>query len=129
MNVVDSSGWLEYLANGPNARHFSVPVEQVEDLIVPTISVYEVFKRMSRERGSTAAYAAAGLMYQGRVVYLDGILALNAAYTSGHRALPMADSIILATAIFYGATLWTQDSDFSAVEGVNYIPKNKPLVT
>lgn len=129
MNVVDSSGWLEYLVNGPNAHHFAVPVEQVDDLIVPTISVYEVFKRMSRERGSTAAYEAAGLMYQGRVVNLDGILALNAAYASGRRVLPMADSIILATATFYGATLWTQDSDFSAIEGVKYIPKNKLPVT
>jgi toxin FitB len=129
MNVVDSSGWLEYLVNGPNARHFAVPVEHVKDLIVPTISVYEVFKRMSRERGSTAAYQAAGLMHQGRVVYLDGILALNAAYASGRRSLPMADSIILATATFYRATLWTQDSDFSAIEGVKYIPKNKSPVT
>lgn len=129
MNVVDSSGWLEYLANGPNARYFAAPVEQIDDLIVPAISVYEVFKRMSRERGSTAAYEAAGLMYQGRVVSLDGILALNAAYTSGYRALPMADSIILATATFYGATLWTQDSDFSAIEGVRYIPKNKVPLT
>lgn len=63
MNVVDSSGWLEYLANGPNAHHFAALVQQLDDLIVPTISVYEVFKRMSQERGATAAFAAAGLMY------------------------------------------------------------------
>lgn len=127
MNVVDSSGWLEYLANGPNVHYFAGPVEQVEDLIVPTISVYEVFKRMSRERGTAAAFAAAGLMYQGEVVPLSGTLAVDAAYLSKKFALPMADSIILATASAHGATLWTQDKDFESVEGVKYIPKGKPL--
>lgn len=90
MNVVDSSGWLEYLANGPNAGHFAAAVEQVEDLIVPTISVYEVFKRMSLDRGKAAAFAAAGLMYQGEVVPLNGLLAIDAAYLSRQLALPMA---------------------------------------
>jgi predicted nucleic acid-binding protein len=123
MNVVDSSGWLEYLANGPNAGHFAAAVEQVEDLIVPTISVYEVFKRMSLDRGKAAAFAAAGLMYQGEVVPLNGLLAIDAAYLSRQLALPMADSIILATANAHGATLWTQDKDFAAIEGVKYIAK------
>lgn len=123
MNVVDSSGWLEYLANGPNAGHFAAAVEQVEDLIVPTISVYEVFKRMSLDRGKAAAFAAAGLMYQGEVVPLNGLLAIDAAYLSRQLALPMADSIILATASAHGATLWTQDKDFAAIDGVKYIAK------
>jgi toxin FitB len=123
MNVVDSSGWLEYLANGPNAGHFAAAVEQVEDLIVPTISVYEVFKRMSLDRGEAAAFAAAGLMYQGEVVPLNGLLAVDASYLSRQLALPMADSIILATANAHGATLWTQDKDFAAIEGVKYIAK------
>lgn len=123
MNVVDSSGWLEYLANGPNAGHFAAAVEQVEDPIVPTISVYEVFKRMSLDRGKAAAFAAAGLMYQGEVVPLNGLLAIDAAYLSRQLALPMADSIILATANAHGATLWTQDKDFAAIEGVKYIAK------
>lgn len=123
MNVVDSSGWLEYLADGPNAHHFAAAVEQVEDLIVPTISVYEVFKRMSLDRGKTAAFAAAGLMYQGEVVPLSGFLAIDAAHLSKQLALPMADSIILATAHAHGATLWTQDKDFAAIEGVKYIAK------
>src|SRR5690349_11467328 len=124
MNVVDSSGWLEYLANGPNASHFAAAVEEVEKLVVPTISVYEVFKRMSREQGIGAAFAAAGLMYQGRVVQLNGMLAVDAAYLSKHLALPMADSIILATANAHGATLWTQDKDFAAIDGVKYIAKS-----
>jgi len=125
MNVVDSSGWLEYLANGPNAHYFAGAVEKVEDLIVPTISVYEAFKRMSRERGVAAAFAAAGLMYQGEVVPLSGMLAVDAAYLSKQLAIPMADSIILATANAHGATLWTQDKDFATIEGVNYIAKSK----
>jgi predicted nucleic acid-binding protein len=123
VNVVDSSGWLEYLANGPNAHYFAGPVEKVEDLIVPAISVYEVFKRMSRERGVAAAFAAAGLMYEGEVVPLNGVLSIDAAYLSKQLALPMADSIILATANARGATLWTQDKDFAAIEGVKYIAK------
>lgn len=123
MNVVDSSGWLEYFANGPNAHHFAAAVEQVEELVVPTISVYEVFKRVSQEQGVTAAFAAAGLMYQGEVVSLNGLLSVDAAYLSKRLALPMADSIILATANSRGATLWTQDKDFAAIEGVNYIAK------
>lgn len=124
MNVVDSSTWLEYFSNGPNAHHFASAVEQVERLIVPSISLYEVFKRMSREQGTAAAFAAAGLMYQGEVVPLNGILAVDAAYLSKHLALPMADSIILATANAHGATLWTQDKDFAAIEGVKYIAKS-----
>lgn len=123
MNVVDSSGWLEYFANGPNAQHFAAAVEQVEELVVPTISVYEVFKRMSQEQGVAAAFAAAGLMYQGEVVPLNGLLSVDAACLSRRLTLPMADSIILATANARGATLWTQDKDFAAIEGVKYIAK------
>lgn len=124
MNVVDSSGWLEYLANGPNADYFAEPLEKVKDLIVPTISVYEVFKRMSQQRGVAAAFEAAALMYQGEIVPLSGVLAVDAAHLSSELALPMADSIILATASAHGATLWTQDADFAAIAGVKYVPKN-----
>ena len=123
MNVVDSSGWLEYLSNGPNAPYFAEPLLNSNELIVPTISVYEVFKRMSRERGIDAAFAAAGFMYQGEVVPLNGMLAIDAVYLSRQLALPMADSIILAMASARGATLWTQDRDFAAIDGVKYIAK------
>lgn len=125
MNVVDSSGWLEYLANGPNARYFAEPLGKVQKLIVPTISVYEVFKRMSQQRGVAAAYEAVTLMYQGEVVPLSGILAVDAAHFSSRLALSMADSIILATTTFHRATLWTQDKDFASIDGVKYIAKNK----
>ena len=127
MNVVDSSGWLEYLSNGANARYFAEPLLAPEELIVPVISVYEVFKRTLQQRGMAYAFRVAGLMYEGEVVPLNGMLAVDAARLSRQLALPMADSIILATASAHGATLWTQDKDFESVEGVKYIPKGKPL--
>lgn len=124
MNVVDSSGWLEYLANGPNASQFAEPLLKLDELIVPIISVYEVFKRTLRERGPVFAFQVAGLMYQGQVVPLNGVLAIDAAFLSNQLSLPMADSIILATASAHGATLWTQDKDFESIEGVKYIAKS-----
>lgn len=123
MNVVDSSGWLEYLADGANAGFFASAVEATHDLIVPSISVYEVFKRVLQQRGENAALQAAALMQQGRVVDLTGSLALTAAHLSVERSLPMADSIMLATAQAFDATLWTQDSDFASIEGVKYVAK------
>jgi predicted nucleic acid-binding protein len=123
MNVVDSSGWLEYLANGPNARYFAEPLSNPGELIVPIISIYEVFKRTLQKRGAAYAFRVAGLMYQGEVVPMNGMLAVDAAYLSSQLALPMADSIILATASAHGATLWTQDKDFAAIDGVKYIAK------
>ncbi|MET0533591.1 MAG: type II toxin-antitoxin system VapC family toxin [Steroidobacter sp.] len=123
MNVVDSSGWLEYFASGPNSHYFADPLGKFAELIVPTISMYEVFKKMSQQRGEDAAFDAAALMYQGNVVPLNAELALEAAQLSSELALPMADSIILATAIEHGATLWTQDADFASIDGVKYIAK------
>ena len=123
MNVVDSSGWLEYLADGANAGFFAPALEAVRDLIVPSISVYEVFKRVLQQRGENAALQAAALMQQGRVVELTAPLALAAAQLSVEKSLPMADSIMLATARAFNATLWTQDSDFASIEGVKYVAK------
>jgi toxin FitB len=105
VNVVDSSGWLEYLSDGPNAHHFAEPLLQPDALVVPVISVYEVFKRTLQQRGVAYAFRVAGLMYQGEVVPLNGVLAVDAARLSSQLALPMADSIILATATAHDATL------------------------
>ena len=123
MNVVDSSGWLEYFADGPNAQFFAPAVEDPAQLIVPTISIYEVFKRVIQQVDEQAALQAIAAMQQGQVVDLDHPLALRAAAISLPLKLPMADSIILATARSYGATLWTQDADFEDIEGVQYLPK------
>jgi predicted nucleic acid-binding protein len=120
MNVVDSSGWLEYLADGPNADVFGPAIEDTACLVVPSISVYEVFKRVLQQRGEGDALLAVALMMQGRVVPLDSELALAAAKLSVEAKLPMADSVILATARAFDAVLWTQDGDFDGLEGVRY---------
>ena len=123
MNVVDSSGWLEYFTNGPNAKHFQSPLKDSASLIVPVISVYEVFKVVLRERGETEALQAAAAMQKGLVVDLTVTLSLSASKLSLQHALPMADSIILATAQLHKATIWTQDVDFKGIPGVKYFPK------
>ena len=121
MNAVDSSGWLEYFAGGPNADFFAAAVEAVDELVVPTVTVYEVFKRVLQQRGESDALQAVALMQQGAVVEFTASIALDAARTSVEIGLPMTDSIILATARACQATLWTQDADFEGIEGVKYI--------
>jgi len=123
VNLVDSSGWLEYFADGPNAGLFAPPIEDTGRLIVPTISLLEVFKRVLQQRDENEALRAVALMRQGEVVDLDGDLALSAAKLGREHRLPLADSVILATARKFGATVWTQDSDFERLEGVRYIAK------
>jgi predicted nucleic acid-binding protein len=125
MNVVDSSGWLEYFADGPNAGFFAAAIEKIDELIVPTISIYEVFKRVLQQRGEATALQTAALMHQGQVIDLTAPLALDAAKLSRELSLPMADSIMLATAQARDATLWTQDGDFESIVGVKYVSKAK----
>jgi predicted nucleic acid-binding protein len=120
MNVVDSSAWLEYFANGPNASFFAAAIEKTDELLVPSLTLYEVFKRVLQQRDEGHALQAVAVMQQSTVVDLDGSIALDAARISATRKLPMADSIILATAQAYGATVWTQDADFKDVPGVQY---------
>ncbi len=122
MNVVDSSAWLEYFADGPNARFFAPAVETTEKLLVPSICLLEVFKRVLQQRGESAALRAVAQMQQGRVVELDSALALSAARFSHGLKLPLADSVVLATARAFEALIWTQDADFSHLENVKYVP-------
>jgi predicted nucleic acid-binding protein len=126
MNVVDSSGWLEYFANSSNGDVFARIIKQSADLVVPTVSMYEVFKRISLQRDEEEALKAVGLMSFGRVIDLTQEIALAASVLSMEHKLPMADSIILATARAEQATLWTQDEHFEGLEGVKYIKKVKP---
>ena len=123
MNLVDSSAWLEYLSDGPNAEYFSDPLEDTGNLIVPTICIYEVFKAVLRQRGEDAALQTVALMKQGTTIDLTDELALQAAKISLEYQIPMADSIILATARAREAVLWTQDKDFKGMENVNYFQK------
>ena len=120
MNVVDSSAWLEYFAAGPNAPFFSFAIEKTEKLIVPSLSLYEVFRRVLQQHNENDALQAVTAMQQGRVVDLDATIVLRAARISIDHKLPMADSVILATARALGATLWTQDADFDGMPGVRY---------
>ena len=121
MNVVDSSGWLEYFAGTERAQFFAPVIELIGDLIVRSITLYAVFERVLQQRGEGDALQAIALMSQGQVVTLDAGIALSAAHLSADLKLPMADSILLATARAYSATLWTQDSDFQGMEGVRYL--------
>jgi toxin FitB len=123
MNVVDSSGWLEYLADGTNAAYFAPAIEQVSDLIVPTLSIYEVFKRILQQRDERDGLRAVALMQQGIVVDLGVTLAVFAAQLSMSLKLPMADSVMLATARQYAADFWTQDAHFQGIEGVHYLAR------
>ena len=123
MNVVDSCGWLEYFADGPNAQFFAAAIEDVSALLVPTISIYEVFKRVLQQRGEGDALQAAAIMMQGRPVELDMTLPMDAAKLSVEEGLPMANSIMLATAQAFSATFWTRDGDFAGMDGVEYAKK------
>ncbi len=123
MNVVDSSGWLEYFSGEGNADFFAPAIENTAALLVPVICVYEVFKRVLQQRGLTAARANVSDMHEGQIVDLDTSLALSAAEISVELKLAMADSLILATARAHSATLWTQDEHFKDLEGVRYIGK------
>ena len=123
MNIVDSSGWLEYFAEGPNADFFAAAIENTAELIVPSLIIYEVFKRVLQQRGESEALQTVIAMRQGTGVGLDETIALDAAKISVTLKLPMADSVILATVRLYGATLWTQDADFKGIAGVQYIEK------
>lgn len=123
MNVVDSCGWLEYFADGQNADFFAPAIEDTASLVVPAVSLFEVFKRILQQRTEDDALRAIAVMQQGRVIVLDNALAISAAKLSFDLKLPMADSLILATARSHAATLWTQDDDFEHIPGVRYIKK------
>jgi predicted nucleic acid-binding protein len=125
MNVVDSSAWLSYFAGDANAEVFSTPIENIDELIVPSITLTEVFKSILRQRGEDMALEAIAHMEQGKVIPLDGALAIDAAQLGVDYKLPLADSIIYATARKLDALLWTQDSDFKSLEGVKYYPRKK----
>ncbi len=123
MNIVDSSGWLEYFAEGSNAEFFAPAIEDTKNLLVPVICIYEVFKKLLLQNGLNEAQVHVSDMKQGKVVEIDESLALSAAKFSAELKLPLADSLILAAARANNATLWTQDEHFKDLDGVKYIEK------
>jgi toxin FitB len=123
VNVIDSSAWLEYLGDGPCAPEFAGVIENPTDLIVPSLTVYEVFRRTFQLAGEATALEAVAMMLQGRVVDLSAATALDAARISLSEGLPMADSVILASARAEDAILWTQDAHFAGFPDVQYREK------
>jgi predicted nucleic acid-binding protein len=123
VNLVDSSAWLEFFSAGPQASKFSAVIEDTEHLIVPTIVLVEVTRRVMQQRGEDTMLQVAAQMHQGKVVDLDSAVALSATQLGLAHKLPLADSIIYATAVRYRATLWTLDRDFAGLHGVRYFPK------
>jgi toxin FitB len=123
MNVVDSSGWMEYFVGGKNASTFAPAIEDTENLLVPVICVYEVFKKIYKDQGQGVAEIRIADLYKGQVIELTAPLALSAARISAEKKLSMADSLILATAREYQATLWTQDEHFKGIPEVKFIKK------
>lgn len=120
MNLVDSCGWLEYFADGPRAGFYAPAVEDTATLLVPTIVILEVFKRVLQQSGEVAALQVAAAMEQGKVVDLDASIALSAATLGARHGLPLADSVILATARAHDALVLTQDVHFKGLAGVRY---------
>jgi predicted nucleic acid-binding protein len=125
VNVVDSSAWLSYFAGDKNAGLFAKPIEAIDELLVPSITLTEVFKCIMRQRGEDLALEAIAHMEQGKVMPLDSSLAIDAAVYGFNNKLPLADSIIYATAKKFGAVVWTQDADFKSLSDVKYYPKVK----
>ena len=125
MNIVDSSGWLEYFSGGPNSDQFAKPLKDVSTLIVPVITIYEVFKVVLRESSENEALQVVAAMQKGTIVNLTTSIAMNASRLSLQHKLPMADSIILSTAQYYECIIWTQNSDFENLSNVKFFPKIK----
>lgn len=124
MNLVDSSGWLEYFTDGKHAQIFSSPLNDTDHLLVPTICLYEVYKVVLRERGKNAALQTVAVMQQGVMIELTSDIAIQAAENSMDYKLPMADSIIFTIAQMHNAVLWTLDNDFENLENVKYFKKS-----
>jgi toxin FitB len=123
LNIADSSAWLSYFAGDSNAEYFAEPIENTSDLLVPSITLAEVFKIILRQRDEDVALTAIAQMEQGQVISLDSRLTIDAAYYGLKHKLPLADSIIYATAMKHNAIIWTQDNDFESLTGVKYFPK------
>lgn len=123
MNIVDSSAWLEYFGGTKRAQYFRKIIKNLNELLIPSIVLYEVFKKIHQQNGRKEGIKAIAQMKQGKVVDLDMKMSLLAATLSLQYKLPMADSIILATSQTYKAVIWTQDSDFKKIPNVKYFRK------
>jgi predicted nucleic acid-binding protein len=122
MNVIDSSAWIAYLMDDTQAATFADPIQALEKMLVPAVTISEVFRFVARHHNRQTALNAVSYMRRGRVAPLDAGLAVQAAICGLKFKLPLADSIIYATTQKFAATLWTQDSDFEGLPNVKYFP-------
>lgn len=123
MNIVDSSGWLEYIAGTKNGEIFGKYIEKTDKLVVPVITIYEVFKKILTEANEENALKIAAHMRLGKVIDVNLTISLEAAKFGRQHKLPMADALIYATARQHYCTIWTQDEHFKGLEAVQYFPK------
>jgi predicted nucleic acid-binding protein len=124
-HLVDATGWLEYFADGPNAGYFAAAIEQPAHLLVPTVVITKVFRRIYLDAGEGEALQAAALLQQGIVVDFDDTLALDAGRIAATDKLALPSAMLVATARRHGALIWTQDDDFADLPDVRYTPKRK----
>ncbi len=124
LNLVDSCGWMEYFCDSKMAKHYAPAIEDTENLIVPCICIYEVFKKVLSDVGEQEALQAVATMQMGEVLDFDDSLAISAALISRQHKLPMADSIVMASAKLAGAIIWTQDVHFEGLPEVKFFKKH-----
>ncbi len=127
MNLVDTSGWIEYFFDDPNAKYFANVIEDTENLVISVINQYEVFKKVLLVADEEKALRAIAQMKQGQVIQLTEEIALLAAKLSIDHKIPMADSMIYATGLSMEAIVWTQDADFQELPHVKYIMKPEQI--
>ena len=125
MNIADSSCWLEYLMGTEIGATVAPVIENPAELIVPTITLYEVYKKLLAEKSEEYALNVISYMQTGKVIELNSGLSLSAAQISRKHKLPMADSIIYATSLHYSAVLFSCDRHFKDIPGIQYFPKTK----
>ncbi len=123
MNLVDSSGWLEYFSDDKNAKFFAPIIENTKELIVSSINIYEIYKKILTERNESSALEAIAIMHQSKIIDVNSVISIEAARLSVNNKIPMADSLIYITARMNDAVVWTQDYDFKNLEGVKFIKK------
>jgi toxin FitB len=123
MNVVDSSGWIEFFTAGASGLLFKPVIEQRDQLLVPAINIYEVYKILSRKLPAGAVQSCLDVMRQGRVLDLTDKRAVAAADIAAKHKLAMADAVIYSMAREFDGTLWTQDVDYKGLAGVRYFEK------
>lgn len=126
MNIVDTSGWLEYFADSPLAENYASAIENTDELLVPSIVLYEVFKIITLAYDENKAFQAIAQLKQGQVLDVNEAIALYAGKISIEKRLPMADALIYATAILHNATILTQDAHFEGLPRVKYFEKTLP---